>query len=195
VCIFSSFCIFLDIAIISGIVNVVKVIISATNTTPQKTYRIAQYTDSMNRLYPLREIGHKPCLWAREEDGEYLEILPELRARAVTRLMTAAQGRRSRTFTFQVGFHVPPAQGQSRAPEFVQRQRDNFELTQPRHTSHSIAEEAHMQSLYWSWSVGFEVLTASAAPACFKSATTLSTAAQRPVRNRAEQERDLRVRV
>ena len=71
-------CIFLDIAIISGIVNMVKAIISATNTTPQKTYRIAQYTDSMNRLYPLREIGHKPCLWAREEDGEYLEILPEL---------------------------------------------------------------------------------------------------------------------
>jgi hypothetical protein len=55
-----------------------------------------------------------------------------------------------------------------------------------------------MQSLYWSWSVGFEVLAAlaaSAAPACFKSPTTLSTDAQRPVRNRAEQERDLRVRV
>ena len=35
-----------------------------------------------------------------------------------------------------------------------------------------------------------EGLDASAAPACFKSPTTLSTAAQRPVRNRAEEERD-----
>ena len=106
----------------------------------------------------------------REENGEYLERFPDLRARAVTRFMTAAQGRRFRAFTFQVGFHVPPAQGQERRS-----------LYSGSATSKSIAEGTHMQSLYWN--VGFEVLTASAVPACCKSRATLSTAAQRPVRN------------
>ena len=42
-----------NIAIISGITNMVKAIILVINNTPQKTYRIAQYTDSRNRLDPL----------------------------------------------------------------------------------------------------------------------------------------------
>jgi hypothetical protein len=37
-----------DIAIISKITNMVKAIILVTNNTPQKTYRIAQHTDSWN---------------------------------------------------------------------------------------------------------------------------------------------------
>jgi hypothetical protein len=35
-----------DIEIISGITNIVKVVILVINNTPQKTYSIAQYTDS-----------------------------------------------------------------------------------------------------------------------------------------------------
>ena len=42
-----------DIAIISGITNMVKAIIFVINNTPQKTYRIAQYTDSWNRFHSL----------------------------------------------------------------------------------------------------------------------------------------------
>ncbi len=34
-----------DIAIISGITNMAKATILVINNTPQKTYRIAQYTD------------------------------------------------------------------------------------------------------------------------------------------------------
>jgi hypothetical protein len=40
-----------DIAIISGITNMVKAIILVINNTSQKTYRIAQYTDSWNRFH------------------------------------------------------------------------------------------------------------------------------------------------
>jgi hypothetical protein len=42
-----------DIAIISGMTNMVKAIILVINNTPQKTYRIAQYTDSWNRFHSL----------------------------------------------------------------------------------------------------------------------------------------------
>ncbi len=42
-----------DIVIISGITNMVKAIILVINNTPQKTYRIAQYTDSWNRFHSL----------------------------------------------------------------------------------------------------------------------------------------------
>ena len=42
-----------DIAIISGITNMVKAIILVINNTPQQTYRIAQYTDSWNRFHSL----------------------------------------------------------------------------------------------------------------------------------------------
>ncbi len=42
-----------DIAIISGITNMVRAIISGITNTPRKTYRIAQYTDSWNRLHSL----------------------------------------------------------------------------------------------------------------------------------------------
>ncbi len=43
-----------DIAeIISGITNMVKAIILVVNNTPQKTYRIVQYTDSWNRFHSL----------------------------------------------------------------------------------------------------------------------------------------------
>jgi hypothetical protein len=42
-----------NIAIISGITNMVKAIILVINNTPQKTYRIAQYTDSWNQLHSL----------------------------------------------------------------------------------------------------------------------------------------------
>jgi hypothetical protein len=42
-----------DIAIISGITNMVKDIILVINNTPQKTYRIAQYTDSWNLFHSL----------------------------------------------------------------------------------------------------------------------------------------------
>jgi hypothetical protein len=40
-----------DYPIISGITNMVKTIILVINNTTQKTYRIAQYTDSLNRLH------------------------------------------------------------------------------------------------------------------------------------------------
>jgi hypothetical protein len=43
-----------DIAILSGITNMVKVIILVIINTPQKTYRIAQYTDSWNRFHSLQ---------------------------------------------------------------------------------------------------------------------------------------------
>jgi hypothetical protein len=49
---------------------------------------------------------------AKEDDGEYREHSPVLRAIAVTRLMIAAQVRCSWTLAFQVLFHVPPAQDQ-----------------------------------------------------------------------------------
>ena len=54
--------------IISGITNMVKVIILVINNIPQKTYRIAQYTDSWNRLDPLGAAGGPcgeagDCLW------------------------------------------------------------------------------------------------------------------------------------
>jgi len=42
-----------DIAKISGITNMVKAIILVINNTPQKTHRIAQYTDSWNRFHSL----------------------------------------------------------------------------------------------------------------------------------------------
>jgi hypothetical protein len=42
-----------DIAIISGITNMVNDIILVINNTPQKTYSIAQYTDSWNRFHSL----------------------------------------------------------------------------------------------------------------------------------------------
>ena len=42
-----------DIAIISVIPDMVKAIISGITNTPQKTYRIAQETDSWNRFQPL----------------------------------------------------------------------------------------------------------------------------------------------
>ena len=42
-----------DIAIISVIPDMVKAIISGITNTPQKTYRIAQYTDSWNQLHSL----------------------------------------------------------------------------------------------------------------------------------------------
>jgi hypothetical protein len=47
-----------DIAIISGITNMVKAIILVINNTPQKTYRIAQYTDSWNRFHSLVTVKH-----------------------------------------------------------------------------------------------------------------------------------------
>ncbi len=42
-----------DIAILSEITNMVKTMILAIDNTPQKTYHIAQYTDSRNQLQPL----------------------------------------------------------------------------------------------------------------------------------------------
>jgi len=42
-----------DIAIISVIPDMVKTITSGITNTPQKTYRIAQYTDSWNWLHSL----------------------------------------------------------------------------------------------------------------------------------------------
>jgi hypothetical protein len=63
-CFFIFFCTFLhfllppivevdisDIAIISEITNMMKTIILAINNTPQKTYRIAQYTDFWNQFH------------------------------------------------------------------------------------------------------------------------------------------------
>ncbi len=41
-----------DIAIISGITNMVKAIISVINNTPLNTYPITKYTDSLNRYIP-----------------------------------------------------------------------------------------------------------------------------------------------
>ena len=42
-----------DIAIISGITNMVKTIILVITNTPQKTYRIAQYTLAWYRFHSL----------------------------------------------------------------------------------------------------------------------------------------------
>jgi hypothetical protein len=46
-----------DIAIISGITNMVKTIKLVINNTPQKTHRIAQYTVAWYRLHALTQIG------------------------------------------------------------------------------------------------------------------------------------------
>jgi hypothetical protein len=66
VCIFSFWCSLRSTyiryrEIISGITNMVKAMILAINNTPQKTYRIAQYTDSRNRVHPLQVEPRASC--------------------------------------------------------------------------------------------------------------------------------------
>jgi len=66
-----------DIAILSGITNMVKALISAINNIPQRTYLVAQYTDSRNRLDPLveRAEGREAGVTARRVGRQLLVLL------------------------------------------------------------------------------------------------------------------------
>ncbi len=60
-----------DIATISGLTNMVKAIILVINNTPQKTHRIAQYTDSWNRLHSLQRERARARDRVRERERGY----------------------------------------------------------------------------------------------------------------------------
>ena len=86
-----------DLAIISGITNMVKTIILVINNTPQKTYRIAQYTDSWNRLDPLKSgLRIQPASGESDQWSLYGSYC------SYRRLIVTVQFQRSRSFVLSV---------------------------------------------------------------------------------------------
>ena len=75
----------------------VKAIILVINNTPQKTYRIAQYTDSWNRLDPL-----KSGLRIQPASGESDQLSLYGSYCSYRRLIVTVQFQRSRSFVLSV---------------------------------------------------------------------------------------------
>ena len=55
--------------------------ILAINDTPQKPYRIAQYTDSLYQFYPLRRTDGRWLIHGGHSDGPCLTQVAQSRAR------------------------------------------------------------------------------------------------------------------